>query len=152
METKEIPELKVIGLEITTTVQECATNNPHPKLWRDFMKRVDEIKNRVGTNFYGICIETSKQECNFTSMACVEVEDLSSIPEGMVSKTVPASKYAIWTHKGKLDNLTDTYKELYEKTIPESGLKPKTIWLELYDERYKHDSEDSEFDICVQVE
>jgi AraC family transcriptional regulator len=137
VEVKERPEFKVVGIEITTTVQECMENNPHPKLWEDFMKRLPEIKNRKGNIFYGVSEEISKKDCNFTSLACVEVEDLETIPEGLKGKIVQASKYAVFEHKGKVEDLTKTYGKLYEEDMPKSGLKQKKIWLEVYDERFK---------------
>ncbi len=152
MEIKEKGEFKVVGIEIKTNVQECIDNNPHPKLWGDFMERVGEIKNRVGEIYYGVSKEISKQECSFTSMACVEVSSLEDIPEGMVGKTVPASKYAVFEHKGKVEDLTKTYERLYEKDMPKTGLKQKDIWLEVYDDRFKVDSEDSVMEIWVSVE
>lgn len=152
VEIKEKPEFKVVGKEIETTVQECMTNNPHPKLWTDFMQHLSKIQNRVGNIFYGVSKEISKKDCNFTSMACVEVSDLGNIPEGLVGKTVPSSKYAVFEHKGKVEDLTKTYQRLYEKDLPASGLKQKDIWLEVYDDRFKENSEDSVMEIWVAVE
>ncbi len=151
-ETKEKGEFKVVGLEITSSVKECTENNPHPKLWEDFMKRAGEIKNRVGDIWYGVSEELSKDECTFASMACVEVSDLDNIPDGMTGKVVPASRYAVFEHKGKAQDLTATYGRIYEKDMPATGFKQKKIWLELYDERFKHDSDDSVMEIWISIE
>jgi AraC family transcriptional regulator len=152
MEIKEKEEFKVVGLQITTTVQECISNNPHPKLWKDFLEKAEKIRNRVGNKSYGVSKEISKKECKFTSLACFEVDDLNNIPEGLTGMTVPKSKYAVFTHKGKLEDLTETYRKLYEEDMPKSGLKQKEIWMEVYDERYIHGSEDSIMEIWVAVE
>lgn len=152
METKEKEEFKVVGLEITSSVQECIDNNPHPKLWEDFMKRVGEIKNKVGDIYYGYSKEISKKDCTFKSMACVEVSDLDNIPKGMTGVVVPASKYAVFEHKGKVEDLTDTYKKLYEEDMPATELKQKEVWLEVYDHRFRMDSDDSVMEIWVSVE
>ena len=64
MQIKQKGEFKVVGLEIKSSVQECIKNNPHPKLWEDFMKRVGEIKNRVGNMYYGYSKEISKKVLN----------------------------------------------------------------------------------------
>ena len=152
MEIKQRDSFKVVGLQITSSVQECIKDNPHPKLWDEFLKRIDEIKNRKGKTMYGVCEEVTKENCDFISIACVEVDNLENIPEGMVGKEVPASRYAIFEHKGKFTNLNDVYARLYEKDMPESGLKQKKIWLEVYDERFKHDSDDSIMEIWVSVE
>ena len=152
MEIKEKDEFMVVGLEIKSSVQECMKNNPHPKLWEDFMKRVDEIKNKKGDIVYGVSEEISKENCDFYSMACIEVEDLDNIPEGMKGKVVPKSRYAVFEHKGKANDLTETYRKIYEEGMPKSGLKQKKIWLEVYDDRYIHDSDDSLMEVWVSVE
>jgi len=152
MEIKEKGEFKVVGLEIETTVQECMNNNPHTKLWEEFMKQVWKIKNRAGPEFYGVCISINEKECKFKSIACVEVSSLDNIPEGMVGEIVPASKYAVYEHKGKISGISDTYAKLYEEEMPKSGLKQKEVWLEVYDERYKHESDDSIMEIWCSVE
>ena len=152
MEIKQKDEFKVAGLQITTTVQECSSNNPHPKLWKDFLARIEEIRNRVGNKFYGVCKEISKHHCNFTSSACVEVNDLDNLPEGFVGMTIPKSRYAVFTHKGKVENLAETYRKIHEEEMPKSGLKQKEIWLEVYDERFKENSDDSIMEIWASIE
>lgn len=151
MDVIEKGEMKVVGMEIDTSVQECIENNKCPGLWEDFMKRASEIKNRKDEK---VCLGASKVtgECSFKYIACVEVTDFEDIPEGMVQWTIPASKYAVYTHKGKVINLSKTYAYLYEKVMPQSGLKQKDVWIEHYDERFKEDSDDSEMDILISVE
>jgi AraC family transcriptional regulator len=146
------PEIKLIGIECLTDVEECSgPNNPAKALWKKFMERLGEIKHRKGTLFYGASFVTG--ECSFRYMAAVEVENFEDIPEGMVKATAPPEKYAVWTHKGRLETLKNTYGYLYEKGMPESGLKQKKdFWLEMYDERFKEDSDDSEMDLYIPVE
>ena len=81
-------------------------------------------------------------------MACVEVENTDNLPETMKSQVVPAAKYFVVTHKGKVETLGETYcaieKEMKALNLEEDKTK---IWLEIYDERFKENSDDSEFDI-----
>ncbi len=150
MENKNRDEFKIIGLQIETSVQECKNDNKMPALWEEFIKRVPEISNRVGENFYGVSFKTG--ECEFRCIAAVEVSSLDELPEGMVGEIVPASKYLAFEHKGKLDKLNDTYGQIAEKEMPASGMKEKDVWLEVYDERFKLDSDDSIIEIWVSVE
>ncbi|MFC1691585.1 GyrI-like domain-containing protein [Nanoarchaeota archaeon] len=150
----EKPEFKIVGLEITTTVQECMGDKQRiTQLWKNFMSRLGEIKNQVnGKVHYGYSITISKKECSFRHIACVEVSEFEDVPEDMVKETVPASKYAVWTHKGDIKRIGETYGRLYEKDMPESGLMQKEFWFELYDDRFNENTEDSECDIYVAVE
>ena len=69
-----------------------------------------------------------------------------------MKETVPASKYVVFTHKGPIANIKDTYAAIHEKHMPATGLKQTGTWFELYDERYKDGGEDSETDIYCSVE
>lgn len=147
MKIVELPELDVIGFEIDTSVQEC--QKVLPSLWQKFMSKVSEVKHVVNPGVHwGVCL--AGKDCNFRYIAGVEVSE-DAIPDGMVLEKVKASKYAVWTHKGLLSDVGKTY-EMIMGAIPKAGLKQKTVWLERYDERFKCDSEDSEFDIYVSVE
>jgi AraC family transcriptional regulator len=137
---------KVVGLEKETTVQASIKGTAGlDLLWKEFIKRIKEIKNKAGERIdYGVCITTG--ECRFKYIACVEVTDFKDIPKGMVQYEVPKSKYYVVEHKGKLDRLSETYYNLTElfrkKHIKETG-----IWLEQYDGRFKQDSDDSIMEI-----
>jgi predicted transcriptional regulator YdeE len=147
METKEKDEFKVVGLDCRTSVQECG--KVLPALWQDFMKRADEVKNKKDDKVhYGMCF--AKKDCNFRYIACSEVSEFEKIPKGMKKEIIPAQKYAVFTHKGKIDKLGETYSKIMEE-VKESGLKQDKIWFELYDNRYIPDSDKSEFDIWVSV-
>ena len=71
----------------------------------------------------------------------------------MVIREIPAYKYAVFTHHGKLDTLHDTYKYIYETWFPQSGLELTSphFDMEVYDNRFKLESDKSEFDIYIAV-
>jgi predicted transcriptional regulator YdeE/DNA-binding transcriptional MerR regulator len=124
-----------------------------PQMWGVFNQRYPEIKTNDDSCCYGLCFSTveSAQEGEFEYIAAAEVEHDQDIPEGMVYREVPAYKYAVFTHHGKLDKLHETYKYIYETWLPQSNLRlhPDKFDMELYDERFIPDSEESAFDIYV---
>ena len=69
----------------------------------------------------------------------------------MVLRRVPERKYARFTHHGTFDKLGETYKYIYNTWLPQSGYEvhPSKYDMEVYDERFIPDSEDSAFDIYV---
>lgn len=109
----------------------------------------------VGQAAYGACFSgpETAEKGEFEYVASFEVSDTNEVPDGMVIRDVPAYKYAVFTHHGKLDNLQKTYKYIYETWLPQSGLKLVSphFDMELYDDRFEIDSDKSEFDIYVAI-
>ena len=150
MEFKNKDEFIVIGLETETTVQETQSkNNKLPQLWNNFMQRIEQLQNKTPGIHYGLCITTGN--CSFKYTACSEVDDKEKPPVGMIKHKVPKAMYAVVIHKGKLDKLGETYCKM-EKEMKEKGLKENGTWLEVYDKRYKENSDDSEFEIWCALE
>lgn len=122
-----------------------------PKLWRTFGPRIAEIENVSDQKTsYGLT-NTYQEGKSFTYIACVEVNQVNKIPDGMVSVTVPQQQYVVFPN-----NLA-TYRKVYlgmrKKWIPENGYKltmgPE---YELYDESYNPNDRHSEFDMYIPIE
>ena len=146
----EKPGFRVVGVSVNTTVQNAPKDCP--VIWEEFMKRYKEIKNYVGgMKNYGVCFEKSKEKCEFQYIACCEVSEFENIPENMVMAEVEKSKYAVFTHKGKLEKLGETYGGIME-IFKEKGLKQKPFWFEFYDHRWKGDKPDSLMEIWCAIE
>jgi AraC family transcriptional regulator len=71
----------------------------------------------------------------------------------MVYREVPAYKYAVFTHHGKLDKLGETYQYIYNTWLPQSGLElhPNKYDMEVYTDEYKHEEDDSKLYIYVAI-
>lgn len=146
---QERPEYKLVGMKCTTTLSE----NSIPMLWDEFMKRFKEVKN-VSNLCIGVCPWTEcvsfDNNTPFDYIAGVVVDEFIDIPEGMLTWTVPASKYAVFTHKGSLESLNETYKYIFCVWASETEFKiAEADQLEAYDERFKFGQPDSEFDILI---
>lgn len=110
-------EFKVIGMKIT-----CDWSLLHiemPKLWNKFTQRVGEIKNK--TNEYIIDMNLQVVKNQFTELICVEVNDLSYIPEGMTGLVIPSQTYAYLKHEGTTEDIWKSFGEL-QSWIKETGL------------------------------
>jgi len=144
-------EFLVVGLPVKISLKDKEYQKKIKAAWEEFIPRVEEIKNRKNELFYGVC-NISKgiegDECSFEHICGVEVSSAEDIPEGMISQAVPEAKYYVVTHKGKMETIGNTYYAL-EKEFKKEGIEEdrSKIFFELYDERFKENSDESEVDI-----
>jgi len=148
--------IKIIGLSSQTNQK----NNTVPQLWQDFMKREKEIKNIVKPEFFlGVCVNDKNadykqftEDTLFTEVVGKAVKNFDHIPEGMLTRTLPPYKYAVFTHKGSLENLRATYDYIYGTWLPKSGYEfGDTDDFEWYGEDYQLGNPDSELYIYIPV-
>lgn len=158
---KNCEEFTVIGIGSPMISVLSPEKNNHiviPSLWRQFMRRKSEIKQAIHQFSYGICMplsqsekKTHPDECYY--IACMQVSHTNEIPNGMVSKVIPASEYAVFTHHGALEKVDFTMNYIYGSWLPKSGKKLRmTADFEVYDHRFDPESDTSEFDIYIPIE
>jgi predicted transcriptional regulator YdeE len=120
-----------------------------PGMWQRLIPREHEIEGKLQPAVsYGICQPGDNED--FTYVACFETNG-EHVPEGMTKVTVPAQRYVVFTHKGTIDRLGETYELIYSKWLPLQGLEPvKGIDFERYGERFiGPEAEQSELDIYI---
>jgi predicted transcriptional regulator YdeE/DNA-binding transcriptional MerR regulator len=154
MEPKIIskPRFKAVGLSYIGKNEQGEI----PQMWGEFNARWNELPMVAGADCYGLCFSSpggTAAEGEFEYVAAVEVTDDQNIPEGMVYREVPAYKYAVFTHHGKLDKLGETYQYIYNTWLPQSGLElhPNKYDMEVYTDEYKHEEDDSKLYIYVAI-
>lgn len=155
---KNVEEIKVIGM-VTKFISILSPDHDNekviPALWNKYVPRSHEIPNRLGPADFGVCykedgVRSHPDECFY--LAGAEVKSLDKVPEGMMALTIPAGRYAVFTHKGSLEKLDFTMKYIFGSWLPKSGEKLRDAPdLEIYDKRFKPNSEDSELDIYIPV-
>ncbi|WDV47579.1 AraC family transcriptional regulator [Clostridiaceae bacterium M8S5] len=137
---KVIPEVKVIGIKRNITLY----NNILPNLWSDFITSSSKIINRAKPlKYYGIC-ENDRPDNQFgenvaySEVVGIEVTSFDHIPAGMITKVIPQGKYVVFTHKGSIDKLKETYEYIWGTWIPLGKVEiDMRDDFELYDERFK---------------
>ncbi len=126
-------------------------------MWQEYLKVCKDIPGVVDTCIcYGVCYDfvidkDDKECCKFDYVAGHEVTKVDNLPEGMVSKIVPAGKWLVFEHKGKLDTLGNTYKYIHTQYIPDSKFEPAGMDIEYYGDRFIPDSDDSIFEIWIKI-
>lgn len=148
------PAFKVVGLAYVG-------KNEHgeiAQLWGRFNQRASGIKSINDKEAFGLCFSTVQegpsQPGEFEYVSGFEVADNKAIPAGMVYRQVPAHKYAVFTHHGKLDNLGETYQYIYNTALAQAGLQVHSdkFDMEVYDEDFKLGEDTSRFYIYVAIQ
>lgn len=124
-------------------------------LWDKFLPQKHKIERVCGKEAYGICYAAKEKDAHpdhFHYTAALPVHDDSSIPEGMEKIVIERHEYAVFTHRGPVSNISETNDYIWKTWLPQSGYEPAhSPDFELYDERFKADDADSEFDIYVPI-
>ena len=141
----------VVGIQEKTLYTEVGTKE---KLAAERLnEKSSEIKNTKDSFTYRVDFDIEHTGMTFVlGKAVTKVED---IPEGMVSKEVPAHEYAVICHKGSREKLKDTYMWFYTKLMGDKGYKYNTTPnFYVYDERYipeGSDTDKSYFEIYISI-
>ena len=151
--------LLVVGLEapFISAMSPDATNfKVIGPLWDRFIQRAAHVPNRVGSAMYGIITGRPERERKHPHemqyLAGVAVSKVTDVPAGMVSMTVPAGTFAVFTHRGPIKNIGATIEEIYRVWLPGSGYRHSQIAdVEVYDHRFCVDSADSEMEYWISV-
>lgn len=114
----------LIGLPIKTTPAEAQEKiGAH---WNRFFEEnwLEKIPNRINDTLYGLYTDYEGDFTQpYTLIIGTQVSTLSSIPEGMVGKEIPAQTYALFEAKGEFPQaLIDKWIEIWKTPLERSYL------------------------------
>ncbi|WP_312432185.1 AraC family transcriptional regulator [Lacrimispora sp.] len=153
----ELLEIRVAGIRGETTLRD----NRLRELWNSANSLYRQIPNRVpGGRSFGICeacaentLYTMNEDILFTEVAGTEVSSFDGLTEPFVQKVIPEGRYAVFTHRGTLRMLPQTFDYIWGTWF--LNTKEELDWredFELYDERFLgYDHPDSEVDLYIPV-
>jgi AraC family transcriptional regulator len=124
------------------------------KLWARFLPRAATIRNApVPPRFRQLASWTEDGDDGIDIMTGVEVPDFSDLPIDLVGKSVPGCDCLVFTHRGPVTRIGDSYRGIYERWLPASDRRPA---LPFNFERYRDGVGDPYadsyvFEICVPV-
>ena len=141
--------IRLVGVGIDTAIGK--TQVDCKKAWESLTQRLPEIGNiaEVSVHF-GVSTQMNPKTGTMHYTAASEVSTFGPALVGMEQLELPESDYLVFTHKGQLNTLDDTYCKIMT-VLQTGGWKRGGFWLERYDSRYQPDSENSEFDILIPV-
>ena len=115
----------VIGISVRTN--NSVGGQDIGNLWAKFMGEdiFEKIPNKLSYDVYGIYTDyESDHTGDYTAIVGCPVSSLQEIPEGMISKTIPASNYEIYTATGKMpESVYGKWTEIWEDTALERTYK-----------------------------
>lgn len=100
-----LDEFKVVGISVRTTNENDQAMKDIGALWNKFYfdNIMGKIPQQEGEEIISLYTDYEK---DFTSPYSVilgrKVSSINSVPAGMVAKTIPASKYAVFHVEGKM--------------------------------------------------
>lgn len=149
----ETEEIRVIGMMANFNDE---TKKGIPDLWSTFAPRMGEIAARIEGTTYGVCFPAALDEDNFDYMAAVPAENFDDVPEGMVARTIPPHRFAVFTHKTGDDTLHNDLQKsvqyIWGTWLPNSGYEHARVPdFELYDARMDPMTGKGEFDLYIPV-
>lgn len=127
------PALTFIGISGHYSVRDVSGI---PGQWQRFRPYIGHIDGQKGRVTYGISYNFESKE-DFDYMSAVEVTPGSQPPEGLMTFSTPAHTYAVFTHDGHVSGVSDTWRHIYDRWLPASGLRmAHAASFERMDERF----------------
>ncbi|MFV0393794.1 MAG: AraC family transcriptional regulator [Coprobacillaceae bacterium] len=123
VKTVDYRSIQIIGYQVNTKYGFITI----PKAWRKLQKTKHLIENRldfdyqIGINDYSKELECNEKQPTFDHYAGVEVSNINQIPDGMVGKILPPSKYVIFYLRGnQKESMQPIIEYIYRVWFPES--------------------------------
>jgi len=147
---KVTDEKKLVGMRLKMSL----ANNKTQQLWKSFMPRHKEIKNRISNGFISMQVyhgALNDFEQEFEKWAVVEVSSFENIPSEMEIFTLESGLYAVFNYVG-LPSDTRIYQYIFGEWIPNSGYTvDHRLHFEILGEKYKNGDSNSEEEIWIPV-
>jgi len=155
----DIDDVLIAGIRGKTSLN----HNTLPLLWQEFLKLAEAVPHTLPSGrTFGVCecCETADDtlfsmngDVIFSEVVGAEVSRFDNLPAWAVSKTIKAGKYAVFTHKGSLSSLRETYAYIWGTWFLGSKIALDCREdFEVYDRRFLgYDHPDSQIDIYIPV-
>ncbi len=122
-----------------------------PSQWDRFGPHIGTVPGQVDGVAYGVCWNYDPSG-SFDYLTGVEVADVSRLPEDFGHVSLPAQRYAIFTHRGHVSALPGTIQDVWTKWLPASGHHPaESPCFERYDQRFDPKTGKGEVEIWVAI-
>lgn len=142
----ELPAFDLVGLEF-----QAARDGDIRTLWQRFLPLADGIAGRSEPQaLYGLCTRDEHGALRYLAGA---MRSAGEDTPGLLRIHVPAQKYAVFVHRGSVEQMPDSLQRIYGELLALRGLEPyQAPVLERYAERFRGpDDADSEVELYIPV-
>ena len=151
----EQTELLLVGMQTHFFGVDSDKNNlaqKLPALWAAFLPRLNEVPDAVTGCCYGIVRPRHDNADELEYLAAIAVQREVDVPQGMVLRRLPGSRYAKFTHRGQVEQMDQTVNYIYGSWLPRSGLRHSyAADLEFYGADYHPTAENSRIHYAIPV-
>lgn len=118
---KRKDSFRLCGFFRETSLETCGDELHN--LWEYYGNRKQELFDLFGErkDFYGLMWKTTGNR--YCYLIGIETGDEEKVPEGAVTKTIPAAEYAVVPVPADVSAF-DAWTEFYYKTLPAAGYMP----------------------------
>lgn len=105
MSIQTIQKFSIIGISARTTNENNQAGQDIPALWNKFMDEgiAEQIPNKTDNSIYCIYTDYEKDHTKpYTTILGCKVENLDTIPDGMIGKTLEEATYTKHIAKGNI--------------------------------------------------
>ncbi|MGB1207361.1 MAG: GyrI-like domain-containing protein [Chitinophagales bacterium] len=151
MDKVTIKTFKVIGISVRTTNENGQAAKDIGELWNKFMVEgiLEKIPNKVDNTIYSIYTDYESDHTKpYTTILACKVENIDTIPNGMIAKNFNKENYAKFVSKGNLTQgaVYNTWKEIWNKDLDRAF----TADFEVYGEK-SQDPTNAEVEIFIAI-
>jgi AraC family transcriptional regulator len=114
---EKLGNLTVVGL---ARMQHLSKTEAIPAQWQEFMQMYEDIEHKAEPIPLSVTTDMDA-EGNFTYLTGVHVTAAKNVPKGLVTQTVPAQTYAVFTHNSHVSEIGKTYAAIWDRWMPASG-------------------------------
>src|SRR5258708_7114182 len=148
----------VVGITVrTTNLAEMSADGKIPKMWGKLFSEgiIDKIPNKADSNIIVLYYDYQNgKDGEYTYLIGANVTSVASVPEGMVSRKVPAAKYALFTsERGPIAQVVQNiWKHIWE--VPKDrpgGDRAFKVDYELYEPAHSQDPQNSQTDVYISI-
>jgi predicted transcriptional regulator YdeE len=151
-------EFLVVGIEArTNNAKESTGDGIIPKQWSKFFAEgiLSKIPNKVDPTIFAVYTDyASDRNGDYTFLIGAKVSAVAEIPAGMVTKIVPAGRYALITSAtGPVQSVApQAWQQIWglEDRSQLGGVRSYKADFEVYDQRSR-DPQSSQVDVCIGI-
>ena len=93
-----------------------------PAQWDRFISLLPQLPSRTGETTYGVSWNTHTN-CDFDYLTGIEILPGETVQDPFTQLTLPAGRYAVFTHAEPVSKLPHTIDRIWSKWVPDCGLR-----------------------------